>query len=225
MTEPELGIPLRLLRLTSALLPVGAFAYSRGLEYAVQAGWVSDGAQVQDWIFGTLAHSFVSLDGAMFLRMMAALEEGETEEFARRDALLAAARESHELLMEDRRMAEAMLALLRDMDVPAAQRDAPACVTYTAAYALAVHDLGVAAETGLHGLLWSVCEAQVAAAIRLGVIGQSEGQQILGKAPDAIFSGACAAAEMPDDGIGNLSFMLAMGSALHETQYSRLFRS
>lgn len=225
MTEQEPTIPLRLLRLTSSLLPVGAFAYSRGLEHAVHAGWVKDGPQVQDWIFGTLAHSFAPLDGAVFLQMVSALQNEDPEEFARLDALLAAARESHELLMEDRRMAEAMLVLLRDMNAPALREAAPSCTTYTGAYALAVHDLEVAAENGLYGLLWSVCEAQVAAAIRLGIIGQSEGQRILGEAPNALCACARVAADTPEEGIGNLSFMMATGSALHETQYSRLFRS
>ncbi len=225
MTHTNLTIPLRLLRLTSSLLPVGAFAYSRGLENAAHAGWVKDGAQVQDWIFGTLAHFFAPLDGALVLRMICALQDEAPDEFARLDALLMASRESHELLMEDRRMAEAMLTLLRDMGVAGAQPGDAGCSTYTGAYALAVHDLGVTAQSGLHGLLWSVCEAQVAAAIRLGIIGQSDGQRILGKAPDIIANCARVAAETPDDSIGNLSFMLAVGSAMHETQYSRLFRS
>ena len=44
MTDHQDAIPLHLLRLVSPSLPVGAFSYSRGLEYAAEAGWVTDEA-------------------------------------------------------------------------------------------------------------------------------------------------------------------------------------
>jgi urease accessory protein len=223
MSLSRLEIPLPLVRLVSAQLPVGAFAYSRGLEHAVHAKWVAHEAALADWIFGTLERSFAPMDGAIFLRMMAALEDGNAERFDQLDALLIAGRESHELWLEDIRMGEAMLQLLNDMEVAAA-RDA-GCKSYAAAFALAVHDTEVEAVKGLAGLFWSVCEAQVAAAIRLGVIGQTGGQRILAQTPDMIADLVQVAQDVTDDRIGNLCFMVAMGSALHEDQYSRLFRS
>lgn len=223
MTAP--AIPLPLLRLLSASLPVGAYAYSRGLEHAVSAGWVPDAQSVQAWIFGTLEQSYAPLDGALFLRMMAALDAGDDAGFRSADDWLAAARESGELQQEDRRTAEALLTLLRDLDATVAIKSGRECRSYPAAFALAAHALDVTAEPALAGLLWAVCDAQVAAAIRLGCIGQTDGQRILAAAPPRISEWVATAAALEDGDIGNVSVLLAIGSAQHETQASRLFRS
>lgn len=222
---PDPVIPLALLRLVSASLPVGAFAYSRGLEFAVHERWVQDADGVRDWIFGTLEHTIAPLDGALFLRMMAALSNDDAAGFATAGDWLAAGRESRELQLEDRRMAEALLQLLSDLAVPCVRRYGADCRTFPGAFALAAHDLSVRADAALAGLMWSVCDAQVAAAIRLGCIGQTDGQRILAAAPARIARCVALAAATEDDQIGNVSVMLALGSALHETQESRLFRS
>lgn len=220
-----MNIPLSLLRLTSSLLPVGAFAYSRGLEHAANAGWVTDAQGLRSWLFGTLKHSYASLDGALFLRMMAAVQEERWRDFLRDDALLCAARESREMQQEDMRMAEALMELLREMEASAAQDLSAPCKTFPAAFALAAHDAGADGSTGLAGLMWSLCEAQVAAALRLGIIGQTDGQKILADAPSEISRALAVAKQITVDEIGNLSFLQAVGSALHEQEYSRLFRS
>lgn len=225
MSQDEMNIPLGLLRLTSSLLPVGAFAYSRGLEYAFHAGWVTDAKGLRDWLFGTLEQSFAPLDGALFLRMTGALKRQDLAAFHRHDALLSAARESRELLLEDQRMAEALVKLLRDLEAPVMESVEGTCQSFAAAFALAVYDQGVAPRAGLCALFWTMCEAQVGAAMRLGIFGQSEGQRILIGAPGRIVDAVRRVEEMDEDEIGNVSFMLAVGSALHEDQYSRLFRS
>lgn len=218
-------LPLHLLRLTSPGLPVGAFSYSRGLEWAVHSGAVSDEAGAHDWILGTLEHSYAVLDGALFWRMTHALKEDDSERFLALDAWLAAGRESRELALEDKRMGEALLRLLLDLEVPLAQRDPGRAVTYPAMFAIAAHHWRVAPADALKGLMWSVVEAQVAAAIRLGTLGHTAGQRILIAAVQIIERAAENAASLRDDDIGNVAPRMAMASAWHETQYSRLFRS
>lgn len=228
MTKPDMTteIPLPLLRLLSASLPVGAFAYSRGLEHAVAAGWVKSAQDVRDWVFGVLKHSFATLDGALFLRLMAALEADDIAAFARLDDWLAAARESREVQQEDQRTAEALLTLLVDLDTALAKGPLKAhCRSYPAAYALAAFDLKVGPEAALAGLMWALCDAQIAAAIRLGCIGQVDGQRILGAAPEIITECVAVSGALEEREIGNVSVMLAIGSAQHEVQPSRLFRS
>ncbi|MEM6464864.1 MAG: urease accessory UreF family protein, partial [Pseudomonadota bacterium] len=221
----EITIPLRLVRLISSQLPVGAFAYSRGLEYASEAGWVRNEAELRSWLFGTLEHSFAPLDGALFLKMMTALQDADATEFRRYDDMLLAARESAEMALEDTRMAQSLLKLRTELAPSNSKAREYACKTFPAAFALAVFDMDVSGEAGLHGLMWATCEAQVAAAIRLGLIGQSAGQRIMSDAPEIIAICARISQETPEDRIGNVSFMVAVSSALHETQYSRLFRS
>src|SRR5688572_12058469 len=115
------AVPLHLLRLVSQGLPVGGFSYSRGLEAAVHAGWVTDEATARDWILGTLQANVAQLDGALFWRMATALEVDDQERFGSVNAWLAAGRESSEFQREDRRQGEALLRLLADLDVPAAR--------------------------------------------------------------------------------------------------------
>jgi urease accessory protein len=220
---------LHLLRLVSPSLPVGAFSYSRGLEFAAEAGWISDEASARDWIFGALENSFTPLDGALFWRMMAALAAGGHDEFRRFDAWLAAARESRELQLEDRRLGEALLRLLVDLGVPETSDGVlvakDGALTYQAAFAIAAHHWGIAPGAALMGLMWSMIETQVAAAIRLGRLGHTAGQRILIAAVPVVERCAAVARTIEDDAIGNVGVAMAMASAWHETQYSRLFRS
>jgi len=218
-------IPLHLLRLVSPSLPVGAFSYSRGLEYAAEAGWVKDEASARDWIHGTLENSFAVLDGALFWRMSEALSRGDSDAFDDADAWLAAGRESRELQLEDRRMGEALLTLLADLDVPKAQACLGRPLTYPAAFAIAAHHWNVSPAAALKGLMWTIVEGQVAAAMRLVRLGHTAGQRILIDAVPVIERAVATARTLEDDEIGNVSVAMAMASAWHETQYSRLFRS
>ena len=222
MDHAEPMLPLRLLRLVSASLPVGAFAYSRGLETAVRSGWIETPEDVRAWIFGVLESAFSALDAPLFLKMMRALAEKRAEDFHALDLWLSAGRESRELLLEDRRMAESLATLNTALGAPPPDRS---CLTLPAAFARVAHGLDVEPETALAGLMWSACDAQVAAAIRLGAIGQTDGQRILAAAPAVIIACVAKARAVRDDEIGAVCIMQALGSAAHETQYSRLFRS
>ncbi|WEK50156.1 MAG: urease accessory protein UreF [Candidatus Kaistia colombiensis] len=221
----EDAIPLHLLRLVSPSLPVGAFSYSRGLEFAAEAGWVHDEATAKNWIHGTLENTFAVLDGALFWRMSEALAKGDADAFVQADAWLAAGRESRELQLEDRRMGEALLRLLADLEVPQAQLYLGQPLTYPAAFAIAAHHWNVSPAAALKGLMWTIVEGQVAAAMRLVKLGHTAGQRILISAVPVIERSVATACTLEDDEIGNVSVALAMASAWHETQYSRLFRS
>jgi UreF len=68
---------LRLWQLISPALPIGAYAYSRGLEYAVSAGWVRNEIDAAAWIEGQLTHVFESLDVPVFARLYRAWQEDD----------------------------------------------------------------------------------------------------------------------------------------------------
>ena len=218
-------MPLHLLRLVSQSLPVGAFSYSRGLEAAVHAGWVRDEKTARAWILGALEANVAPLDGALFWRMVLALEAEDQERFETANAWLAAARESRELQREDRRLGEALLRLLTDLGVPGAMRRQARGLTYAAAFAIAAHHWRIAPPAALRGLMWVYAEGQVTAAIRLVPLGHTAGQRILIEAADGVERAGARAESLRDDEIGNLAPALAMASAWHETQYSRLFQS
>lgn len=216
---------LHLLRLVSQGLPVGGFAYSKGLETAVAAGWVCDERTTRDWILGTLQTNIAQFDGALLWRMAMALEAGDQDRFRSVNAWLAAGRESRELQREDKRLGEALLRLLVDLGVPAARNHHGFDLTFPAAFALAAHHWHISPIWALRGLMWVYVEGQVTAAIRLVPLGHTAGQRILIEAVDWVEDAVIRARSISDDDVGNLVPALAMASAWHETQYSRLFQS
>ncbi len=217
---------LQLLRLVSPALPVGAFSYSRGLEYAVFQGSVHDAASTAAWIIGVMNHSTAMLDAPVFVRMHRGLRAKDVSEAQRWSAVLLACRETQELFDEDQQMAAALARLLRDMDIAAAEpwiRDPNR--TYAATFALASTHHGIDEAEATAGFLWSQAEGQVSAAVRLIPLGQTDGQRVLTKIIDALPEVIDRALSLPDHALGSVAPGLAMASAHHETQYTRLFRS
>lgn len=217
---------LGLLRLVSPALPVGAFSYSRGLESAVAAGWVRDEASAAGWILGVLEHATAPLDGAALVRLHDAFSAGDLAAALRWTRLLRASRESAELLLEDEQMGLALARLLASLGALGGEHDrAGLPPSFTCMFALAAVRWQVDRRDALHGFLYACSESQVSAALRLLPLGQTAGQRILDQALLAIERCAEKALAIEDDEIGNFTPGLALASAWHETQYSRLFRS
>jgi urease accessory protein len=214
------------MRLVSPALPIGAFAYSRGLENAVVRGWVNDEASAERWIVGLLSHSLSNLDGPLLVRIERALDQHDVQAVLRWVAFSRASRESRELVLEDEQMGRALLRLLADLDVPHAKGlYAVQSFSLVAGFAVAGLYHRVAIRDLLAGLFYAACESQTQAAVRLIPLGQTAGQRILSSALREIPACVEHALNVEDDDIGNLAPALALGSAWHETQYSRLFRS
>lgn len=220
---------LRLLRLfqwVSPGLPVGAFAYSHGLEMAVARGWVNDAAGARGWISGLLHHAWARLDGPVLLRCHRALAAGDFGAFSRWEQWLDANRESSELLAEDRHLGTALTALLREMELSldSALLDRPE-PGFAGSFALAAWASGVDDKNALLGLLWTCTDHQVASAVKLVPLGQSAAQRILMALGSEIPAAAELAATLGDEELGASLPGLAIASAQHENLYSRLFRS
>jgi urease accessory protein len=225
------GLPLSpslfaILRFASPALPIGTFAYSRGLEYAVHAGWVTDEESARSWILGLLAHTGVQLDGAVFARLHTAFATGDSARVETWNEFLIASRESAELRLEDSQLGAALIRLLATAGVTrAAAFTGREDVAYATAFALAMVEHTVPLEAALGALLWAQAESQTSAALRLVPLGQTSGQRILSRVIALLPELTERALALPDDGIGAFAPALALGSALHETQYTRLFRS
>ncbi|MET0344004.1 MAG: urease accessory UreF family protein [Polyangiales bacterium] len=217
---------LRLLWLASPALPIGAYAYSRGLEYAVCDGSVSNAASARVWIEGVLDRQVAALDAPVLARLHDAWSADSQDEVERWDDFLCAARESGELALEDGQLSRSLLRLLRDAGVPQATSAVGTRVrSYAAAFALACVHWGIARADAVLAYMFVFVESQVTAAIKLVPLGQSSGQQVLGALLGRIEQLAESALDVPDADLGSFTPGLALASALHETQYSRLFRS
>jgi urease accessory protein len=217
---------LPLLRFASPTLPIGAYAYSRGLEQAVDAGWVHDESSAQDWVLGLLQHTGTRLDGPLFVRLHAAVCSRDQTRLEHWNQRLLASRESAELRLEDTQLGAAFARLLAGQGIVEAQPWAArgdAC--YATSFALAAAHFEVPGEPALLAFLWALAESQISAAVRLVPLGQTAGQRIVGAITRALPACASTALTCRDEELGALAPGLAIASALHETQYTRLFRS
>lgn len=218
---------LRLWQLISPALPVGAYSYSQGLEYAVEQGWVNSAGTAADWIQGLLGHSLVHLDVPVLQRLHAAWREGDREKLTYWNQFLLAARETLELRAEDRNMGMALAMLLPELGLGEAEawKTRESSPSFALMFTLAASHWGVDAEQTAEGYLWAWCENQVMAAVKLVPLGQTAGQKLLMETASIIPGAVKTGFDLNDDDIGWLAPGFAMASVKHETQYTRLFRS
>ena len=214
------------MQLCSPALPVGAYAYSQGLECAVERGWVRDQASASDWILGLLDHNVRWLDIPILARLYRAWRERDADAVWHWNARLHASREAAELQREDQQLGAALARLLADLglDEAAAWRNTPrGCFATLFSLAAARWDIPLLETTT--GYAWAWTENQVTAATRLIPLGQTASQRLLVAAGPAITAAVAHGLALPDEEIGAAAPGLALAGALHETQYSRLFRS
>ena len=216
----------RLLQLCSPALPVGAYAYSQGLESAVERGWVHDETSAGAWILGLLNHTVRRLDLPVFTRLYGAWRESDLDTVQRWNTRLYASREAAELQQEDRHLGAALARLLSDLGLEEAKpwRNAPR-VCFATLFSLAAVQWEIPLPEATTGYAWAWTENQVIAATRLIPLGQTASQRLLVAAGPAIAAAVADGLALPDEDIGAAAPGLALAGALHETQYSRLFRS
>ena len=216
----------RLWQLLSPTLPIGAFAYSEGLEAAVQADTVRDADTACAWVGGLLDEAMGGLDLPYLAHLQAAAAAGDDATLARLDAELLARRESAELRAGDEHLGAALLRLLDGLEVPAARRwRARGPSSFALAMALAAVEWGIDRRSILCAYAWCWLENQITVAVKLVPLGQTEGQRSLLRLAPRIDAAVTRALACEEAAIGACTPGLAIASARHETQYSRLFRS
>ena len=161
---------LRLLQLTSPALPVGAYAYSRGLEWATHAGVVHNEATAQTWILGLLQEMLVYLDAPVMFRLHQAWQRQDVNSICAWNRFLYASRESAEMRAEENQVGRALARLLCDLEIVAAQEWTKAAdTTYAAMFALAAAQWEISSEDTCAGYLWAWAEQAVAAQSTTGI--------------------------------------------------------
>jgi urease accessory protein len=221
---------LRLLHLASPALPIGAFHFSQGLEYAVEAGHVCDESSALDWIDGIAGASLASLDLPVLHRLHAAWLADDAAAVTRWNHFLIACRETAELREEDRHLGAALLRVLAEFGLETALFRAKFTgkeggVAHATSFAFACARWNVAPLAALQTYAWAWAENQVLAAVKLIPLGQSAGQRILHALHPRLGAYSTQAIEVLDSDIGIATSLQAIASARHETQYTRLFRS
>lgn len=217
---------LRLYQLISPGLPVGAFTYSQGLEWAVEARWVTSEAELEAWITGMLLNSMATLELPVLLRLRNAFLQQDAEQVSHWCDYLLACRETSELRKEERQRGQALAVLLPHLEVMVApEYEASVRSTQVAGFAVAAQHFDIAAEAACVGYLWSWLDNAVMAGVKLIPLGQTSGQKLLLRISEQLPGVLAKAIAIEDDQVGSSTPAQAIASSRHETQYSRLFRS
>ena len=219
----------RLLQLASPALPVGAYSYSQGLEWALESGWIKDEATAGHWIGEVLHCSLLSLELPLLQQQMTAWRAHEHARVSELNEIFLASRESAELYRETRQMGYSMLRLIDDLALGSAAQRAVLLqledVAYPSAWSLAAVVFEVEAEDALTAYAWGWLENQVMAAIKAVPLGQLAGQRLLLGLAQVLAQALPGLARLEQRHWNTLTPGLAIASSLHETQYSRIFRS
>lgn len=215
---------LRLLQLSSVSLPVGGYAFSQGLEYAIENEWVNDEVQVQQWIDSQISQGLAQLDLPILRLSLLALTAGDKAALITLNQLVLANRESKELRLSDSAMGEALTRVLRQQQITV-PFDKKTEVSFVILFAIAAHHWQIHYHNAALGFCWSWLENQVAAATKLVPLGQSQAQRLLGNLQPALINAVADAQGIEREQIGMALPALAIASAKHETQYTRIFRS
>ena len=224
---------MRLLQLTSPTLPVGAYTYSQGLEWAVESGRIVDEAGAARWIGDLLVAAIGRLEAPLLASLMRHWATDEIDELVRLDAEFVASRESAELRAETLQMGYSLKRLLAELSQLADPHLAPIRerlqdwpqVAFPTVWSGIAAAWEIEPLAAVSGYLWSWAENQVIAALKAVPLGQAAGQRLLAELGRRIPEVAQNALVLPEDQWSNLTPAYAICSARHETQYSRLFRS
>jgi urease accessory protein len=220
----------RLLQLASPALPVGAYTYSQGLEWAVESGVIRDETSAGRWIADLLQHGIGRYEAPLVAALMAVWAAGGRAEIECLNAEFLASRESAELRAETVQMGFSMRRLLRDLrddslDGLASVVETLPEVAFPTVWAGIAAAWRIEPKAALTAYLWSWAENQVMAALKAVPLGQAAGQRLLAELGRQIPDAAVNAEKLPKTLWSNFTPAFAIACARHETQYSRLFRS
>ena len=220
---------LQLMRLASPSLPVGGFSYSEGMEAAVASGRVGDEAATHAWLADQLHLVLARSDLPVVARALAAWRRDDLAVVAALNGWFASTRESSELRQQAEQMGRSLGVWLRNAggsDVRLAALDAlqPA-PTWPIAFALAAAELPASPRAVLLAFAAGWSENMVQAALKAVPLGQLAGQRVLAALAEQIPAAVDAALQLAFADMQAFAPMLAILSAQHEEQYSRLFRS
>ena len=219
----------RLMAWLSPAYPVGAFSYSSGIEWAVEAGDIKDAETLRQWLTVMLGEGGGISDAVLFVHAHRAIAAGDDAALRAVAELAAALVPSKERFLETTAQGRAFLdatkaawpcpALMRLEDVWKGKVVLPIAVCV----ACAGHD--IPCEPALGAFLHALAANWISAGVRLIPLGQTDGQRVLAGLEAAIAQTAERALATALDDIGSATLRADIAGMRHETQYTRLFRS
>ena len=213
----------------SPSFPVGAFAYSHGLETAVERRWITDRTTLQAWIADLVQHGSLRNDLILLAASWRAAKAADAADLADVAALAEALQPSAERWLEATQQGSSFMGQI-EAAWPAGETVWSTVVpgrTPTLAvavgFAAAAHDIALDETLAAHAVAFA--GTLTSAAIRLSVIGQTDAQRVTAALLDTLLGVAALAAQSTLDDLGGATWRSDIASMQHETQYTRLFRS
>ena len=219
---------LQLIWLASPALPIGGFSYSEGLEAAIEQGLVHNEASATDWVVDQLHLTQSRGDMAVLAQAIPAWQRGDTARLQALNDWVMATRETAEMRLQTEQMGRSLLDWLRNLQ-QASDAQLSACahlpVSYPLAMSLALSLAHTPLDQALQAYAFGWAENMTQAALKSVPLGQSAGQRMLARLAREIPLAVQTAMQTNDEDRQAFNPMLAILSARHETQYSRIFRS
>lgn len=219
----------RLMTWLSPAFPVGAFSYSSGIEWAVEAGDIHNAASLQDWLSAMLTDGSGFCDGVFVAHVHRAAIAGNDAALREIAELAAAFVPSKERQLETTSQGGAFIEIARSAwNCDGLDRLIAVCdpaIVYPVAVGLvsAAHNIPLAAT--MHGFFHAITSNWISAGARLVPLGQTDSQRVLAALEPVVVATGSRAMMASLDDLGGATFRADLASLRHETQYTRLFRS
>jgi urease accessory protein len=228
MAEAEAAALYRLMTFLSPAFPVGAFSYSSGIEWAVEAGDITEAASLRDWLSAMLVDGSGFCDAVFLVQAHRAMELGDMAALRELAELAAAFVPSRERQLETTAQGKAFIEITRaawncnGLDDAIAQCDS---IVYPVAVGMVSAAHGIPLASALHAFLHALVSNWISAGSRLIPLGQTDSQRVLAAVEGVVATTAARAHDASLDDLGSATFRADLASLRHEMQYTRLFRS
>src|SRR5712671_4136529 len=229
MAEGEATALYRLMTWLSPSFPVGAFSYSSGIEWAVEAGDIGDAASLRDWLASMLADGAGFCDGVFLAHAHRAATSCDDAALAGVAELAAAFVPSRERQLETSAQGRAFIEIARAAwNCDGLEQMISCCggaIVYPVAVGLASAAHAIPLAPTMHAFLHALTSNWISAGARLVPLGQTDSQRVLALLEPTVVSTANRALKASLGDLGSATFRADLASMRHETQYTRLFRS
>jgi urease accessory protein len=219
----------RLMTWLSPSFPVGAFSYSSGIEWAVEAGDIGNAQTLQEWLSTMLSDGPGFCDGVFLChawRASAAADDIAAAELIELAAAFAPSRERHlETTAQGRAFADIASSTWNCAALDRLLTVASGPIAYPVVVGTVAAGHGVRLDLTLHAFLHAQAANWISAGVRLIPLGQTDSQRVMAALEPAVAAAASRALDATLDDIGSATFRADLASMRHETQYTRLFRT
>src|SRR6266436_3298762 len=229
MNESEAAALYRLMTWLSPSFPVGAFSYSSGIEWAVEAGDIGDAASLRDWLASMLADGAGFCDGVFLAHAHRAATSCDDVALAGIAELAAALVPSRERQLETSAQGRAFIEIARAAwNCDRLEQMISCCggaIVYPVAVGLVSAAHAIPLAPTMHAFLHALTSNWISAGARLIPLGQTDSQRVLAALEPVVAVTTKRAITATLDDLGSATFRADLASLRHETQYTRLFRS